>query len=125
MQGKQAKMLSLTQERAILGYLATTRYPHRDRVMFLLSIKAGLRAKEMAHSSWVATRRGLRKPVSSSPPFKTGLAAFTAPGLTPAILLRGLMAPRSVPSHFPHSTGHSPWSACAFARDLCSGLFES
>ncbi len=44
--------------------------------------------------------------------------------VTPSILLRGLMAPRSVPSHFPHSTGHSPWSACAFARYLCSGLFE-
>ena len=36
MQGKQAKMVSPTQERAILGYLATTRYPARDRVMLLL-----------------------------------------------------------------------------------------
>src|SRR6266487_5840937 len=52
MQGKQAKMLSPTQERAILGYLATTRYPHRDRVMFLLSMKAGLRAKAMAALTW-------------------------------------------------------------------------
>jgi integrase/recombinase XerC len=52
MQGKQAKMLSPTQERAILGYLDTTRYPHRDRVLFLLSIKAGLRAKEMASLTW-------------------------------------------------------------------------
>ena len=33
MQGKQAKIVSPTQERAILGYLATTRYPTRDRVM--------------------------------------------------------------------------------------------
>jgi hypothetical protein len=48
MQGKQAKIVSPTQERAILGYLATTRYPARDRVMFLLSMKAGLRAKAMA-----------------------------------------------------------------------------
>ena len=48
MQGKQAKIGSPTQEWAILGYLATTRYPARDRVMFLLSMKAGLRAKEMA-----------------------------------------------------------------------------
>jgi hypothetical protein len=48
MQGKQAKIVSPTQERAILGYLATTRYPSRDRVMFLLSMKAGLRAKEIA-----------------------------------------------------------------------------
>jgi hypothetical protein len=35
MRGKQAKIVSPTQERAILGYLATTRYPTRDRVMFL------------------------------------------------------------------------------------------
>jgi hypothetical protein len=41
MQGKHAKIISLTQERAILGYLATTRYPTRDRVMLLLSMKAG------------------------------------------------------------------------------------
>ena len=52
MQGKQAKIVSLTQERAILGYLATTRYPARDRVMFLLSMKAGLRSKEMASLTW-------------------------------------------------------------------------
>jgi len=36
MQGKQTKIVSLTQERAILGFLDTTRYPLRDRVMFLL-----------------------------------------------------------------------------------------
>ena len=52
MQGKQAKIVSPTQERAILGYLATTRYPARDRVIFLLSMKAGLRAKEMASLTW-------------------------------------------------------------------------
>src|SRR5713101_7494713 len=51
-QGKQAKIVSPTQERAILGYLETTRYPHRDRVMFLLSMKAGLRAKEIASLTW-------------------------------------------------------------------------
>ena len=52
MQGKQAKIVSLTQERAMLGYLGTTSYPARDRVMFLLSMKAGLRAKEMASLTW-------------------------------------------------------------------------
>src|SRR6266571_3522074 len=36
----------------MLGYLETTRYPHRDRVIFLLSMKAGLRAKEMASLTW-------------------------------------------------------------------------
>ena len=52
MQGKQAKIVSPTQERAILGYLATTRYPARDQVLFLLSMKAGLRAEEMASLTW-------------------------------------------------------------------------
>src|SRR5947209_15923848 len=52
MQGTQAKMVSPTQERAMLGYLGTTRYPARDRVMFLFSMKAGLRAKAMASLTW-------------------------------------------------------------------------
>ena len=52
MQGKQAKVLSPVQERAIGAFLETTRYPARDRVMFLLSIKAGLRAKEIASLTW-------------------------------------------------------------------------
>ena len=52
MQGKQAKILSPTQERIIVRYLETTRYPCRDRVLFLLSIKAGLRAKEIAALTW-------------------------------------------------------------------------
>src|SRR6266705_1915020 len=51
-QDKQAKIVSPTQERAIVGYLDTTRYPSRDRVMFLLSMKAGLRAKEIASLTW-------------------------------------------------------------------------
>src|SRR5712691_11483290 len=52
MQGKQAKIISPSQERAILGYLEQTRYPLRDRVLFLLSMKAGLRAKEIAALTW-------------------------------------------------------------------------
>src|SRR5215468_7022590 len=52
MQGKQAKIVSPTQERAILGYLATTRSPARDQVMLLLSMNAGLRAKAMASLTW-------------------------------------------------------------------------
>ena len=50
--GKQAKMLTPKQETAVLTYLQTRRYPVRDRVMFLLSIKAGLRAKEIACLTW-------------------------------------------------------------------------
>ena len=39
--------------------------------------------------SWVATRRGLHKPVSSSPPFKTVLATFMAHGLALVVNLHG------------------------------------
>lgn len=52
MHGQQAKIVSPTQEQAIRGYLATTGYPSRDRVMFLLSIKVGLCAKEMVSLTW-------------------------------------------------------------------------
>ena len=51
-QGKQAKILSPKQESAVLRHLDTTRYPERNRVMFLLSVKAGMRAKEIASLTW-------------------------------------------------------------------------
>lgn len=51
-QGKQAKVLTEKQVKAILGSLKASRYPLRDHVMFLLSIKAGLRAKEIAALTW-------------------------------------------------------------------------
>jgi integrase/recombinase XerD len=52
MQGKQAKVITPKQETMILHQLGRTRYPHRDTVMFLLSVKAGLRAKEIASLTW-------------------------------------------------------------------------
>jgi integrase/recombinase XerC len=51
-QGKQAKTISRTKERSILRHLQTTRHPERDAAMFLLSIKAGLRAKEISGLTW-------------------------------------------------------------------------
>ncbi|KJC44516.1 site-specific integrase [Bradyrhizobium sp. LTSP857] len=53
--GKQAKTLSKGQAEAVLAYLATTRYPERNRLIFLLSAKAGLRAKEIACLTWRMT----------------------------------------------------------------------
>ena len=50
--GKQAKTLSRGQVDAMLAYLSTTRYPERNRLIFLLSTKAGLRAKEIAKLTW-------------------------------------------------------------------------
>jgi integrase/recombinase XerD len=53
--GKQAKTLSRGQIDATLAYLSTTRYPERNRLIFLLSAKAGLRAKEVARLTWYMT----------------------------------------------------------------------
>src|SRR5271165_3144914 len=49
---RQAKILSKGQTEAVLGYLARTRYPERNRAIFLLSVRAGLRAKEIASLTW-------------------------------------------------------------------------
>jgi integrase/recombinase XerD len=58
---KQAKTLSKQQCDAVLGYLTTTRHPVRNRLIFLLSVRAGLRAKEIAGLTWtmVLTSEGV------------------------------------------------------------------
>lgn len=50
--GKQAKVLSKQQQAAMLLYLDTTRHSLRNKLIFLLSVRAGLRAKEIAAVTW-------------------------------------------------------------------------
>ncbi|PHZ83477.1 tyrosine-type recombinase/integrase [Paremcibacter congregatus] len=50
--GKQAKTLNSSQQKAVLNYLQSTRSPVRNKVIFLLSLKAGLRAKEISQLTW-------------------------------------------------------------------------
>ena len=52
MTGKQAKILSDEQVEELLFFGSTTRHPIRNRVLVLLSLKAGLRAGEMANLTW-------------------------------------------------------------------------
>jgi integrase/recombinase XerD len=52
MAGKQAKVLTRQQVLAALHRVRRNRYPERDRVMLLLSSKAGLRAGEIAKLTW-------------------------------------------------------------------------
>jgi integrase len=52
MAGKQAKMLSEDDLQDLLFYAAATRDPIRNRVIVLLSAKAGLRAGEVANLTW-------------------------------------------------------------------------
>ena len=50
--GKQAKTLTKQQQEAVLSYLGKTRLPERNRVIFMLSSRAGLRAKEISALTW-------------------------------------------------------------------------
>jgi integrase len=52
MSGKQAKILAANHIDDLLLFAETTRYPIRDRVIVLLSVKAGLRAAEIANLTW-------------------------------------------------------------------------
>lgn len=50
--GKQAKILTPLQQDLVLKHIEMMRYPVRNSVIFLLSFKAGLRAKEIANLTW-------------------------------------------------------------------------
>jgi integrase len=49
---KQAKTLNAKQSKLVISYLNTTDRPQRNMVIFLLSLKAGLRAKEISCLKW-------------------------------------------------------------------------
>lgn len=52
MSGKQAKILSEQHVEDLLFFASTTGNPDRNRVIVLLSVKAGLRAAEIANLTW-------------------------------------------------------------------------
>jgi integrase len=52
MAGRQAKILSPHEVEDLLFFAKTTRYPDRNRAIVLLSVKAGLRAAEIAKLTW-------------------------------------------------------------------------
>ena len=45
-------MLRKAELQRLLNYVSHSRHPERDRVMVLLSFRAGLRAKEIAQLTW-------------------------------------------------------------------------
>lgn len=61
MAGKQAKILQDKSVSALVRSTRRSRYPKRDKVIALLSVKAGLRASEIAKLTWpmVLTPAGL------------------------------------------------------------------
>ena len=52
MAGRQAKIIPENTYKDLLVFAATTRYPLRNRLLVLLSAKAGLRAGEIANLTW-------------------------------------------------------------------------
>ena len=50
--GKQAKTLNKKQIDQLLWYVSTLRYAQRNEIIVLLSVRAGLRAKEIAGLKW-------------------------------------------------------------------------
>ena len=50
--GRQAKVLSPGDLRRLVSLARKGRFPERDRVMVLLAVRAGLRAREIANLSW-------------------------------------------------------------------------
>ena len=83
---KQAKTLSKRQIALTTALLQQTRYPTRNLAIFLLSVKAGLRAKEIASLTWdmvtdaegnlaisaSSSRRSQQRLVWSSDPIEQG-----------------------------------------------------
>ena len=49
---KQVKILSKLQQEAVLAYLGSTRYPARDPLSLLVSVRTGLTSKEIAALKW-------------------------------------------------------------------------
>ncbi len=45
-------MINVKQESSLLHHLEKTRHPECDQAILLLSLKAGLRAKEIAFLPW-------------------------------------------------------------------------
>src|SRR5258708_6718971 len=52
MPGRQAKILSDDNTKQLLAYASRSRNPRRNRVIVLLSVKAGLRAGEIPNLTW-------------------------------------------------------------------------
>ena len=52
MPGRQAKLITPSVLRGMLSHVRHSRSPKRDRVIILLSVKAGMRAAEIAQLDW-------------------------------------------------------------------------
>jgi integrase len=98
MPGRQAKTLSAADVNDLLVFASCTRNPLRNRVIVLLSAKAGLRAREIANLTWdmvldatgqisgiielrdVAAKKGSGRVIPINPILRDALALLRARG---------------------------------------------
>lgn len=122
MAGRQAKMLTPAETRRLLSYARRTPTPERDQVMILLSLRAGLRACEIAGLDWsmvtdpkgriggvielrdaIAKKGGGRR-IPIHPELKTALCQLAPPADRAGPIIRslrgGFMKPNSVVNWF-------------------------
>jgi integrase len=122
MAGKQAKILSDEQTTSLLVLASATRNPHRNKLIVLLSLKAGLRAGEIAKLTWdmvlgptgeigsvielrdCAAKKKSGRLIPIHPSLRTGLAAWrkVTTGTGPVIRSErgGPMTPVSIVNWF-------------------------
>jgi integrase len=98
MSGKQAKVVTPPMLKRMLRHVSGSSFPARDRAMILLSMKAGLRACEIAGLDWsmvldpqgrvsgtinvrdvIAKKRGGRR-IPMHPELRRALAGWPRPG---------------------------------------------
>jgi hypothetical protein len=85
------------------------------------------RHRKRKRGSWVRTRRSVLRPVSSSSPFRTGLATLMASGSTPVIILPGMTRKRRFPCRQFHRRPpvyslRVPWVPCVALFSQARGL---
>src|ERR1700720_1562530 len=126
-QGKQAKVLTESQVKAVLAAVDGRRYPKRDRVMVLLSIRAGLRAKEIAMARWsmVSDAEGtvgdaLHLPNKASKGKNGGRTVWLRAELRDA-----LVALHDCPQSGPGRLYHPQRARCRHEPRRCSGVVSS